>query len=110
VRELDYFTFMEICENCSLHIANIYGPLKRKGDKWYVKQKTPSGKFEWLLFFDLSNIFKIKVCPNCGSRKLISYEHATFSSFKELEVGLAESKRFLKSQGLRVFFANYSEP
>ena len=107
---LDYFSLMEICEDCNLHIANIYGPLKKEGDKWYVKRKTPSGKFEWIMFFGLSQIFKIKVCPNCGIRNLLNFEHAIFGSFKELEAGLLESKKFLESQGTKVFFADYSEP
>jgi len=100
---------MELCKNCNCHIANIYGPLKTRGDKWYVKRKTPSGKFETIAFFGLSDIFKIKVCPNCASRKLTNFEHATYSTFKQLEVGLAESKKFLEAQGFKFFFANYSD-
>ena len=110
MRDVEYVSFMDVCKNCNLHIANIYGPLKLEGDKWHIKRKTPSGKSEWTTFFGLSDVFKIKVCPNCGSRELTRFDHGTYPSFKELEAGLAESKEFLESQGLKVFFANYSEP
>ena len=63
-----------------------------------------------IAFFGLSQFFKIKVCPNCGGRKLLNFEHAIFGSFKELEAGLIESKKSLESQGTKVFFVDYSEP
>lgn len=81
-----------------------------KGDKWYIRRKTPTEKFEWVMFFGLSDIFRIKVCPNCGSRKLVNFDHETYPNFKQLEAGLEQSKKFLESQGQNVFFANYSEP
>ena len=101
---------MDLCENCNLRIANVYGPLKLEGDKWYIRRKTPSKKFEWIMFFGLPDVFKIKVCPICGNRKLTRLDHATYQNFRQLEAGLERSRSFLESQGFKVFFANYSEP
>jgi hypothetical protein len=100
---------MDSCENCNFTIANIYGPLKTRGDKWYIKRKKSSGKTETIAFFGLPDIFKIKVCPNCGSRKLTPLDHATFMTYQELERGLEESKDFLESTGQKFFFANYAD-
>lgn len=101
---------MDSCEDCKMHIANVYGPLEVKGAKWYIKRKTPSGKLESIMFFGLPNVFRIKVCPNCGSRKLTRFDHATFPNYEQLEAGLIQSKDFLESQGFKLFVANYSEP